>query len=175
MKRILLIALLAALLGGCRTTKQPLSSVPMAPVIINHVDSVRTERIETVRIDTVTVEVPVPMESVSHVVRADSSHVETSLAESNAWINGDGTLGHTISNKPQKLKGEALVPVKDTQTNKEAEKIREVPVAYPEPVYVEKDLTLWQEVRIKSFWYLMGVILILILWVIRKPLISMFR
>ena len=175
MKRILLITLLAVLLGGCRTTKQLLPSVPMAPVILNNSDSVKTEYIETVRIDTVTVEVPVPMESVSQVVRADSSHVETSLAVSDAWICEDGSLGHTISNKPQKLKGEALVPVKDTQTNKEAEKIREVPVAYPEPVYVEKKLTLWQVVRIKSFWYLMGIILILIFWVIRKPLISMFR
>lgn len=165
----------ALALTGCRTTKQPLPSVPMAPVIINHVDSVRTERIETVRIDTVTVEVTVPMEAVSQVVRADSSHVETSLAMSDAWINGDGTLGHTISNKPQKLKGEALVPVKDTQTNKEAEKIREVPVAYPEPVYVEKKLTLWQEIRIKSFWYLIGIIFVLIFVIIRKPLISMFR
>lgn len=175
MKKILIVLLALSLLTGCRTTKQSLSSVPMAPVIINHVDSVRTELIETVRIDTVTVEVAVPMESVSQVVRTDSSHVETSLAESDAWICDDGSLGHTISNKPQKLKGEALVPVKDTQTNKEVEKIREVPVAYPEPVYVEKELTLWQEVRIKSFWYLMGVILIMIFWIIRKPLISMFR
>ena len=141
----------------------------MAPVIINHVDSVRTECIETVRIDTVTVEVAVPMEAVSQVVRADSSHVETSLAVSDAWICEDGSLGHTISNKPQKLKAEVPVSVKDTQTNREAEKIREV------PVYVEKKLTLWQEVRIKSFWYLMGIILILIFWVIRKPLISMFK
>lgn len=175
MKKILIVLLALSLLTGCRTTKQSLSSVPMAPVIINHVDSVRTELIETVRIDTVTVEVAVPMESVSQVVRTDSSHVETSLAMSDAWINGDGTLGHIISNKPQKLKGEAFVPVKDTQTNKESEKIREVPVAYPEPVYVEKELTLWQEVRIKSFWYLIGIILILIFWVIRKPLISMFK
>lgn len=175
MKKILIVLLALSLLTGCRTTKQSLSSVPMAPVIINHVDSVRTELIETVRIDTVTVEVAVPMESVSQVVRTDSSHVETSLAESYAWICEDGSLGHTISNKPQKLKGEALVPVKDTQTNKEVEKIREVPVGYPEPVYVEKKLTLWQEVRIKSFWYLIGIIFVLILWVIRKPLISMFR
>lgn len=147
----------------------------MTPVVINHIDSIRTERIETVRIDTVTVEVVVPAESVSQIVRADSSHVETSLAVSDAWINEDGSLGHTISNKPQKLKGEALVPVKDTQTNKEAEKIRDVPLAYPEPVYVEKKLTLWQEIRLKSFWYLIGIILILIFWVIRKPLISMFK
>ena len=154
------------IIGGCQTSKKSISSTP---VIVTNTDSIRTEYIETVRIDTLVVEVPIPTESVSQVVRDSSSHVETSLAESDAWINDDGILGHSIKNKPQKLNAEVPVPVKDTQTNNTASSIKEIPVPYPEPVYVEKSLTLWQEIRLEAFWYLLVIVILTLGWILRKP------
>lgn len=174
MKRICLIISLVALLlmSACRSSKQML---PSTPVIVTNTDSVRIEYIETVRIDTVTVEVPVPMESAKQVVPDSASHLETSLAESDAWINADGTLGHSINNKEQKLKADVPVPVKDTKTNNTEAKVREVPVPYPEPVYIERDFTKWESFRLDAFWYLVGLVLISLGWILRKPLITVIR
>lgn len=174
MKRICLIISLVALLlmSACRSSKQML---PSTPVIVNNTDSVRTEYIETVRIDTVLVEVPVPMESAKQVVPDSTSHLETSLAESDAWINPDGSLGHSIKNKEQNLKAEVLVPVKDIQTNNTEASVREVPVPYPESVYIERDFTKWESFRLEAFWYLVGAVLISLGWILRKPLITVIR
>ncbi len=169
---IIVVSLAALMLAGCHSSKQML---PSTPVIVNNTDSVRTEYIETVRIDTVKVEVPVPMESAKQVVPDSTSHLETSLAESDAWINPDGTLGHSIKNKEQNLKSEVLVPVKDTQTNNTEASVREVPVPYPESVYIERDFTKWESFRLEAFWYLVGAVLISLGWILRKPLITVIR
>ncbi|MBD5230827.1 MAG: DUF4348 domain-containing protein [Bacteroidales bacterium] len=168
----IILVYILLIIGGCQTSKKSISSTP---VIVTNTDSIRTEYIETVRIDTLVVEVPIPTESVSQVVRDSSSHVETSLAESDAWINDDGTLGHSIKNKPQKLNAEVPVPVKDTQTNNTASSIKEIPVPYPEPVYVEKSLTLWQEIRLEAFWYLLVIVILTLGWILRKPIVSVTR
>lgn len=169
---VIVVSLAALILSGCHSSKQML---PSTPVIVNYTDSVKTEYIETVRIDTVLVEVPVPMESAKQVVPDSTSHLETSLAESDAWINPDGTLGHSIKNKEQNFKADVLVPVKDTQTNNTEESVREVPVPYPEPVYIERDFTKWESFRLDAFWYLVVVTLISIGWIFRKPLITAFK
>lgn len=173
MKAIATILILLALgMSACHTSK---NGLPTTPVFVTNTDSVRTEYIEIVRIDTVVVEVPVPAESVSQVVRDSTSHVETSLAESDAWINDDGSLGHSIKNKPQNLKADVPVPVKDTQTNNTARSVKEIPVPYPKPVYIEKNLTLWESVKMESFWYLIVMVIMTLGWIFRKPIVSVIR
>ena len=71
---IIVVSLASLMLSGCHSSKQML---PSTPVIVNNTDSVRIEYIETVRIDTVTIEVPVPMESAKQVVPDSTSHLET--------------------------------------------------------------------------------------------------
>lgn len=161
------------ILSSCRTSKETISSPQ--PVIITNTDSVRTEYIETVKIDTVVVEVPIPSESVSQVVRDTVSHVETSLAESEAWINEDGTLGHSIRNKPPNIQTEILVPVKETRSNNTENRIKEVPVPYPDPVYIERNPTLSERIKLKLFWYLVGMTGISLVIVFKTPIISIIR
>lgn len=168
----LVIIVAALMLSGCHSSKQIL---PSTPVIVNNTDSVRTEYIETVRIDTVRVEIPVPQESAKQVVPDSTSHLETSLAESDAWLNPDGTLGHSIKNKEQNLKADVMVPVKDTQTNNSEVSVREVPVPYPEPVYIERNFTKWEKFRLEAFWYLVGVSLISTIYIFRKPFLTVLR
>lgn len=160
------------MLSGCHSSKQIL---PSTPVIVNNTDSVRTEYIETVRIDTVRVEIPIPQESAKQVVPDSTSHLETSLAESDAWLNPDGTLGHSIKNKEQNLKADVMVPVKDTQNNNSEVRVREVPVPYPEPVYIERNFTKWEKIRLEAFWYLVGVSLISTIYIFRKPFLTTLR
>lgn len=78
------------------------------------IDSVRVVReveyIERLR-DTV-IFIPVPVE-IKEVIRLDSSYLETSFAESDAKILPDGSLYHTLYNKPQDIK--IPIQVKDTE------------------------------------------------------------
>ena len=104
-----------------------------------------------------------------------TSHLETSLAESDAWLNPDGTLGHSIKNKEQNLKADVMVPVKDTQTNNSEVSVREMPVPYPKPVYIERNFTKWEKIRLEAFWYLVGVSLISTIYIFRKPILTTLR
>ena len=174
MKRLFsLITLLAViLLSGCRSTK---TTDPSSPVILANSDSIRIEYVETVRIDTVTVEIPVPAESSRQVVKDSTSHLETSLAFSDAWINADGSLGHSIKNKDSPIKADVPVPVKDTQTNKSIGSIKEVPVPYPieKKIYIETPLSAWQKFRMHSFWFLAVVLAASLVYIFRKPLLRL--
>lgn len=174
MKRIcFLISLLALLLlSACRTAKP---SEPSPPVILANSDSIRIEYIETVRIDTVTVEIPVPVESSRQVVKDSTSHLETSLAFSDAWINADGSLGHSIKNKDSPFKADVPVPVKDTQTNKSSDSIKEVPVPVPveKKVYIETPLSAWQKFQMHSFWFLTVALAASLVYIFRKPLLRL--
>ena len=170
-KVLSLIALVALLLmSACRSSRLML---PSTPIIVNNTDSVRIEYIETVRIDTVTVEVPVPMESAKQVVPDSTSHLETSLAESDAWINPDGTLGHSLTNKPGKFNAEVLVP--NISSTNECIKEKEIPVPVPYPVEVEREFTLMEQIKLAAFWYLVGVVIVSIGFVFRKPLFTALR
>lgn len=173
MKRIcFLISLLTLLLlSACRTAKP---SEP-SPVILTNSDSIRIEYVERVRIDTVTVEIPVPIESSKQIVRDSTSHLETSLAFSDAWINADGSLGHSIKNKDSHIKADVPVPVKDTQTNKSTESIREVPVPFPveKKIYVETPLSAWQKFRMHSFWFLTVALTASLIYIFRRPLLRL--
>lgn len=169
----MLISLLALLLmSGCRTAKP---SEPSPPVILTNSDSIRIEYIERVRIDTVTVEIPVPVESSRQVVKDSTSHLETSLAFSDAWINADGSLGHFIKNKDSPIKAVVPVPVKDTQTNKSSENIREVPVPYPveKKIFIETPLSACQKFRMHSFWFLAVALTASLIYIFRKPLLRL--
>lgn len=161
------------ILSSCRTSKEATPSPQ--PVILTNSDSIRTEYIETVRIDTVKIEVPVPAESVSQVVRDSVSHVETSLAESDAWINEDGSLGHSIKNKPQNLKAEVPVPVKDTQSNNSAISVKEIPVPSPYPVEVERKWTLMEQIKLATFWYLIGAVILSGAYIFRKQIWKLLK
>lgn len=163
-KYIWLVACMAIMLSACRTTK--VLSPP--PVILNNTDSLRVEYIERVRIDTVRVEIPMPKESDRQTVRDSTSHLETSLATSDAWINPDGSLGHLLYNKEGVFSADVLVPSTERQQTSASASVREVPVPYPEPVYIERDFTKWESFRLKAFWYLVVGLGISGFWIFRK-------
>ena len=175
MKRFLIFLIPLLVLTSCHTNKQA-QTMPPAPVVLNNSDSVRVETVIKTEYVPVMVEVPVPQQSVSNIVfEADTSHIETDVAFSNAWIRPDGTLFHNLVNKDVKLSGEAYVPQTTTENNNEAVRTKEIPVPQPYPVYVEKSLSKYEQFKLSAFWYLVGAALIAGAYIFRKPFLKLIR
>jgi len=170
---LFLICLFTMLLVGCKTQKQ--AQTPLPPVVLNNSDSIKVESIIKTEYIPVEVSVDLPNQSETNATLSGSSHVETDLAESDAWINNDGSLGHSIRNKHGQFKAEAFVPQTTEQTNKEAVKIKEVPVPTPYPVEVERKLTQMEQIKLAAFWYLVGAVIVSIGFIFRKSLFTALR
>lgn len=174
MKRLLIFLLPLLVLTSCHTNKQA-QTLPPAPIVLNNSDSVRVETIIKTEYVPVRVEVPVPQQSVSNIVESDTSHIETDVAMSNAWVRPDGTLFHDLINKNVKLSGDAYVPQTTTENNNEAVKTKEISVPQPYPVYVEKSLSKSEQFKLSAFWYLVGATLIAGAYIFRKPFLKLVR
>ena len=154
---LLLFFLLIGLLCICSC------SVKRAVQKEDKAERVRVEYREILKTDTVTIQLP--PEHVQ-VVRQDSSYLETSLAASNARIQSDGTIYHTLWNKPFTPKIE--VKYKDRET------IRDSIVYQTEevPYFVEKELNWWQSIRMKvggiSIFGLLGILAYYVYKIVRK-------
>lgn len=107
--------------------------------------------------DTATVEIPVEVEKI--VTKDTASHLENTYAKSDAVVS-EGLLHHSLESIPQIIKVPVEVHVTDT-LYKEAE-------IHTETVEVEKPLTWWQKFRIGAFWWLVGAVVLLLLWTFRK-------
>lgn len=107
--------------------------------------------------DTATVEIPVEVEKI--VTKDTASHLENTYAKSDAVVS-EGFLHHSLESIPQIIKVPVEVHVTDT-LYKEAE-------IHTETVEVEKPLTWWQKFRIGAFWWLVGAVVLLLLWTFRK-------
>ena len=136
------------------------------PVQTESRDSVRVEVREVTKYIRDTVFIPIPAQSAEMTTQDTSSHLETDFAESDARINPDGTLYHSLRNKPQ----EKPVPVDVPTTQKDSIVYKDRYVY--ETVEVPRDLTGWQKWQMWSFWILLSGLLIFIL---RKPLLALAR
>ena len=136
------------------------------PVQTENRDSTRVEVREVTRYIRDTVFVEIPTQSAENTTRDTSSHLETDYAESDARIDPDGTLHHSLRNKPQKQP----VPVDVPQTQKDSIVYRDRYIS--ETIEVPRELTAWQKWQMRSFWILLSG---LVVFVIRKPLLALIR
>lgn len=172
MKRLILILIPLLTLISCQTAKQTIST---EPVILTEYGEKTVEREIITEIDTVTVFIEIPVQSAYREVPDSTSHLETDFATSDAWINLDGTLGHKLENKPLSKPIDVPVPKTTVNSNQTEAKIKEVPVPVPQPYPVEKKLSGWEALQIKSFWWLIGAVASLLAIIFRKPIISLIR
>ncbi len=166
MKHTILLILLVFLTTGCKThnTVQQ-STLPVVPIETN--TDTKTVHIET--IDTVFIETP--LQSAERTTPGRESHLETDYAESNARINEDGTLTHTLHNKQVKIP----VPVRHSSDTVYVNKYMEKPVTVEVYKAVERKLTSWQKIRLNTWVWLAISIVICIGWILRKPIINLAR
>lgn len=92
MKRILILAVLLTVVG-CKSHRQITTSNTVKDSTFVQVNTIVREVLKT---DTVYINFP---EESKMVLKADSSFLSTSLAESWAIIQPDGLLSHTLTNK----------------------------------------------------------------------------
>lgn len=136
------------------------------PVQTEQQDSVRIEVRKETRYIKDTVFLVVPAQSAENTTRDTSSHLETDYAESDARINPDGTLHHTLRNKPQEKPIPVMVPL--IQKDSIVYRLR----LKKEVVQVPRELTGWQKWQMRSFWILLSGLAI---FVLRKPLLALIR
>lgn len=166
MKQTLTLILALALLTGCKTTKPTASPpLPIVPIETN----TNTKIVHTETIDTVFIEIPA--QSAERTTPETTSHLETDYAESDARINEDGTLSHTLNNKPTKHP----VPVNNSTDTIYIEKAVEIPVPVEVPVQVERQLTRWEKTRLNTWGWLATALAMCAGWFLRKPIITLAR
>ena len=148
---------LLMLFSSCRTGRQV--------VVVEARDSVRVEeRVREIKVtDTLFVEVPGQKESTT--VRDSSSHLENDYAVSNARINPDGSLYHSLETKARTdtLSKELTVQVRDTTIYREK--------VIPKVVTVEKKLNWFENMRLWIGNVILALAGLSVLYVIMKFLI----
>lgn len=126
------------LFPSCRTGRQV--------VVVEARDSVRVEeRLRYVQVvDTFFMEVP--PQSGERTTADSTSHLENDYAISDARINPDGSLSHSLETKHRTdtLSREVGVQVRDSIVYREK--------VIPQVVTVEKELSDWQKIQIRGFW-----------------------
>ena len=150
---MMLIIITSLLLTGCCPCRQ----------LVDVQDSLRVEVIErVVKIhDTVIYEVPTISDGIT--TTEQESHLENELAESDARINADGTLTHSLATKPQSIKIGITIPT-----------LRRDSVIYRNSyrtIEVERDRSWWEQTQINGFWAMLAILsLIIILRKIKRIL-----
>lgn len=166
MKQTLILILALTLLSGCKTTK-PTAPPPITVIPIE--TSTNTKIVHTETIDTTLIEIP--PQSAEQTTPEKTSHLETDYAESDARINEDGTLSHTLKNKPTKHP----VPVKNSTDTIYIEKAVETPVLAKVPVQAERQLTRWEKTRLQTWGWLATALTMCAGWFLRKPILMLAR
>lgn len=157
---LFLITALGMILLGCSTPRY---------LQTEQKDSIRIEtRVERIfERDTLILEIPVQSEK--QTVRDSTSHLENEYAESDARVNTDGTLFHSLNTKPQKKPIPFDKPVERKDSIVYINK--EVKVPYP----IEKKLSWWEQTSVRYFPLSLGLIALSLIYILRKPLRSLIR
>lgn len=155
MKNLLLIFILAVVSACCQCRHLSTSTA----------DSIRVETVVRYKRVLDTVYIDVPVEIVRETVRDTISHLETSFAASDARINPDGSLFHSLANKPQKKP----VPTEKEVVYRDSLVYRDKIVEKAVPV--ERELTWWQQTQMRGFWIVLAIIVV----VYRKKIFAVVR
>ena len=160
MTRLLAILALSLSLGACCPCRHLSSSIA---------DSVRSSSRLIIQERLVPIKIPVSIPSDSRlvIVRDSTSHLETNYATSDAWINKDGSLGHSLANKAITDTMNAYVKATDTIRIDTIYRERQV----KDVIKIPRELTAWQRFRMKGFW----VLLAWIAFVYRKVIGNVIR
>ena len=154
MKRIILLMAVALLMVGCRTTKNISTQVQEYKR-----DSVRIEYRERTVLVPDTVYFEVPRQMAERTIADSVSHLENDYASSDARLNSDGTLTHTLNSKPQlkPVPTERKIEYRDSIIYKDRWRDKKQTVTE----YVERKLSWWEQTQIYGFWTAIAIVAII--------------
>lgn len=152
---LVIIAVLLLLLTGCGTVKE---------VVKTEIET-KIEYRDSIAYRDSIIRVPIPLEKDQAIVHVgDTSKLETSVAQSVAFIGKDGELHHTLQNKKGTLDAMVKIPTRTIWTNVTNSKSETL----TRTITLENPLTWWQKVKIQAFWPLLLACVLLLLWTLRK-------
>lgn len=154
MKRIILLMAVALLMVGCRTTKNI-----STPAQEYKRDSVRIEYRERTVLVPDTVYFEIPRQMAERTIADSVSHLENDYASSDARLNSDGTLTHTLNSKPQlkPVPTERKIEYRDSIIYKDRWRDKKQTVTE----YVERKLSWWEQTQIYGFWAAIAIVAII--------------
>lgn len=150
------ILAMVVFISSCRTPKLAMTTDVQK-------DSVSVVIKKSVIYRDTTIYVEVPVEVIKEILPdIDTSHLETSLAISEAWVNA-GKLNHVLTHKDAKI--EQTIPIPEKHTQKDSVSIYIKKEVKEVPVEVEKPLNAWQHFRMS-----LGTIALIVgaLWALIK-------
>ncbi|MFC2487885.1 MAG: hypothetical protein ACFNP8_04820 [Alloprevotella sp.] len=151
MKVHLLIATMALLLTACRTSR------PIETQAYQR-DSVRVEYRERTVFVPDTVFFEIPAQSSERTTADSSSHLENDYATSDARINIDGTLYHTLKSKPQAKPVPTQKPIEYRDNIIYRDRVNDNKRVITK--YVPYKLSWWEQTQIYGFWSLVTIVVI---------------
>lgn len=143
MKVHLLIATVALLLTACRTSRQTETQAYQR-------DSVRVEYRERTVFVPDTVFFEIPAQASERTTADSSSHLENDYATSDARINIDGTLYHTLKSKPQAKPVPTQKPIEYRDSIIYRDRVNDSKRVITR--YVAHELSWWEQTQIYGFW-----------------------
>lgn len=153
-KRIFALCAILASATGCGLGKHlPTETHTKDSTVVNYVDST----VISIKDSTVFIQLPAE-ESSAILPDGYHSHVRTSLAESDAWVE-DGLLHHTIRNRSD-YKLPVVVPITTTASVIRQDSDHSSLAQRTVIKEVERKLTWWQRFRIGSYFWLLALAVI---------------
>ena len=119
-----------------------------------------------------TIKVPIPLEKDQAIVHiGDTSKLETSVAESVAYVDSTGFLVHKLNNKKGSLSTIVKIPEHHIFTGVTTTKVETI----SKIEYKDKPLTGWKKFRYDAFWWLLISVIGLLCWTFRKYIIALIK
>lgn len=116
--------------------------------------------------------VPIPLGRDQAIVSIkDTSKLETQVATSIAYVSKGGQIHHTLENKPVSVEAIVKIPSRTIWTTVTSEKEHTV----IKTEWRDKPLSWWKSFQIRAFWWLLGAVVALLLYVFRKPILALIR
>lgn len=160
MRYIPLFLLLISLMGGCASSHRLSESV-------HQQDSVQIKVETRIEYVTDTVYIDIPAQTAERETADSTSHLENDYATSDARINHDGTLFHSLKTKPQKKPVGFEKPIE----HKDSIIYKTKTVTEVRTLKVPRQLNWWEKTQIYGFW----VVLFILVIVHRKKILSLLK
>lgn len=154
MKKIVIFLMVIFTLISCRSSKSLITQTQEYKR-----DSVRVEYRERTVFVPDTVFVEIPAQKTERTTRDSISHLENDYAVTDARINSDGTLTHTLNSKPQAKP----VPIKRPIEYRDSIVYKDKAISKNNTItkYVAHKLSWWEQTQIYGFWAAIIVVAII--------------